>query len=45
MQERNNYIVWRELYDKFACMDKNFMITVWSKTTGKQIPDNKDEEN
>jgi hypothetical protein len=37
MQDRRNYIAWKEHEDKFACLDKDFKITVWSKTTGKHI--------
>jgi hypothetical protein len=38
MQDRRNYIAWKEHKDKFACLDKDLKITVWSKTTGKHIP-------
>ena len=37
MGDREEYIMWKEIDDKFVAVDKHYKITTWSKINGKQI--------
>ena len=35
MGKRDEYLIWKEVDDKFAVVDKNFKLIIWSKLTGQ----------